>query len=176
MSPSFFRASILTRVRPAGCLSSPESVLLLREDTLVTAALDVVRQGQRGPPVQQQLEDLVVVALGGGDERGYLRSEDSHPLVNPLPRLPATGSPGSGQVMEVIGLNYKTSVQMQVTVLYTVVYMDLKRSRFRSADTFVDVDRMLVYCSVLAKMYGLFALEQKVAVCGLTLIEQVGGN
>ncbi len=54
-------------------LSRHANVHLWGREARVAAALEVVRLRQRGSPVQQDLEDLVVVVVRRQDERGDVR-------------------------------------------------------------------------------------------------------
>ena len=48
---------------------------------------DIVRTGEDGPPVQQDLDDLVVVGVGGEDERGDVGGEGGRVGGQRLPAL-----------------------------------------------------------------------------------------
>ena len=53
--------------------------------TVIAAAAVVVRAGQTGAPVQQDLDDLVVVGVGGEDEGRHVGGEDGLLLAQRLP-------------------------------------------------------------------------------------------
>lgn len=67
-----------------------EAVLGCAQGTVVAAAVDVVRLDYAVAPVQQDLYDLVVVAVGGQDEWGDVRGEGA--AVNGSGRNQALGN------------------------------------------------------------------------------------
>ena len=65
----------------------PQGILLAGGDALVAAAAHVVGRRQRRAAIQQNLQDLVVVHVGGQDQRRYVRGEVGRRPVNSLPAL-----------------------------------------------------------------------------------------
>ena len=55
-----------------------------REESLIPL---VVGAGEDGPPVEEDLDDLVVVGVGGQDERGDVRGEGRRVRGDRLPAL-----------------------------------------------------------------------------------------
>jgi len=65
----------------------PEGVLLARLDALITATTHIMGHGQNGTPIQKDLDDLIVVAMGSQDQGRNIWRESGSILRGGFPAL-----------------------------------------------------------------------------------------